>query len=127
MDIRVDKVLGIPSSIKDGDFFVQWLSFLRPLNHLTDSEVRLAAKLLEKRQKYREDIVNEDLIDELLFNPKTKKEIKDELKITNVHYQTIINNLKKKQVIIDNKINKWYIPKIKDGKIVNLLLVFKLE
>lgn len=113
----------IPTS-PDNDFFKYWLIFLRPLHHLTDREIDLATAFLKKRYELSKSINNDDLLDKIVLNEDYKKEIREEVGITNTHFQVIMGKLRNNKFIENNKINPKFIPRIKEENGSFLLLIY---
>lgn len=125
---KVNNVITLKCSKKDGTFFKYWLLFTRPFHKLTDTELGVAAALLSKRHDLSKVISDNNLIDKVLFSEETKAVIREESGLTPSHFQVIIGILKKKGFIVDRKVNPKYIPNMKDDKNnFHLLLCFMLD
>jgi hypothetical protein len=123
----VDKVIQIPSSLEK-NFFRYWLEFLRPVHNLTDREIDIAACFLKKRYELSKKISDSTLLDQILMNEDTKKQIRTECNISLQHFQIIIGKLRKNKIIVNNAINPRLIPKInEENNSVHLLLYFDLK
>jgi hypothetical protein len=123
----VDKVIPIPSSLEK-NFFRYWLEFLRPVHNLTDREIDIAACFLKKRYELSKKISDSNLLDQILMNEDTKKQIRTECNISLQHFQIIIGKLRKNKIIVNNTINPRLIPKInEENNSAHLLLYFDLK
>jgi hypothetical protein len=123
----VDKVIPIPSSLEK-NFFRYWLEFLRPVHNLTDREIDIAACFLKKRYELSKKINDSNLLDQILMNEDTKKQIRTECNISLQHFQIIIGKLRKNKIIVNNAINPRLIPKInEENNSAHLLLYFDLK
>jgi hypothetical protein len=123
----VDKVIPIPSSLEK-NFFRYWLEFLRPVHNLTDREIDIAACFLKKRYELSKKISDSNLLDQILMNEDTKKQIRTECNISLQHFQIIIGKLRKNKIIVNNAINPRLIPKInEENNSAHLLLYFDLK
>lgn len=102
-------------NVKFKDLFKQWLIVTRVYNKLTDSEIDLAALLLFYYYKFKKDITNESIVWKVVFDYDTKMAIKEEMGITDENLQNKLSVLRKKGVIVDNRISKVFIPEIEEG------------
>lgn len=123
---KINNIIEISSSI-DGSFFLYWFQFLRPLHHLTDKEISVAAAFLKERYELSKDIVNPEVIDRILFSSEYRVKIKEQCNLSSTHLQVILNKFRKNKVIINNRINPKLIPKLDGSGVYNLLLSFNLK
>ena len=110
---EVDNVLNIPTSLK-GKFFKHWLMFLLPYHNLTDREMDVAAGFLLKRYELTKVISDVNILESVLMNEDTKKKIREEVNVKHQHFQVIMSKLRKSKIIVDNKLNPRFIPKVKE-------------
>lgn len=124
---RINNVITIPTSLS-GSFFKYWFEFLRPFHKLTDREIDVIAALVQQRHELSKSVTDTDLLDRLVLSDETKKKVKSQCNITTSHLQVILSKLKKRNIIIDNRINPKFIPRI-DTKDSNcqLLLSFVFD
>ena len=123
----VDNVINIPTSLK-GKFFKHWLMFLLPYHNLTDREMDVAAGFLLKRYELTKVISDVNILESVLMSEETKRDIRDACDIKLPHFQVIMSKLRKAKVIIDNKINPRFIPKVKEENgNFKLLLLFTFD
>lgn len=121
-----NNIIRIPTSL-DGKFFRYWLEFLRPLHKLTDREIDVVELFLKRRYKLSKVIADEDLLDKVVMGEDVKKEIREELGITLAYFQVIMSKLRKNKVVIDNKLNRKFMPNLKKGSdTFSLLLYFEI-
>ena len=124
---EVDNVLNIPTSLK-GKFFKHWLMFLLPYHNLTDREMDVAAGFLLKRYELTKVISDVNILESVLMSEDTKRDIRESCDIKLPHFQVIMSKLRKAKVIIDNKINPRFIPKVKEENgNFKLLLLFTFD
>lgn len=124
---EVDSIIRIPTSI-GGNFFKYWIEFLKPIHGLTDRQTEVAVCLLKKRYELSKYITDDILLDKVLLSEDVRKEIRDECNITLQHYQVVLSSLRKSNIIIDNRINKRFIPNIKTSSDrFTLMLNFELN
>lgn len=122
-----NNVIRIPCTL-DGKFFRHWFEFLSPYHNLTKREIDVAVAILQHRFKLSKVITDQELLDKILMNEDTKRTIREELGLSLAHFQIILTKLKKVNVIVDNKVNPKFIPKIREGeKYFQLLLLFDLN
>lgn len=118
------KVLPIPCTL-EGDFFIQWMNYLTPRHGLTKTQSLVVAELLKERYHLSKSIKNNDeLLDEILMNADTKRKIRERCGIKESHFQVIWGILRKKGVIVKNKLNHSYIPDV-EGNDFKVVLYFK--
>ena len=124
---EVDNVLNIPTSLR-GKFFKHWLMFLLPYHNLTDREMDVAAGFLLKRYELTKVISDVNILESVLMSEDTKRDIRESCDIKLPHFQVIMSKLRKAKVIIDNKINPRFIPKVKEENgNFKLLLLFTFD
>lgn len=123
----IDGVVRIPCRF-DISFFKMWFLFLQPIHCLTQREMEVAAAFIKHRFDLGEKVSDENLLDKLLLGEDVKKQIKEECKMTTSHFLVVLGKLKKAGIIVDNKINSRYIPKItKKNNNYKLLLLFDFD
>lgn len=123
----VDNVLSISTSLK-GKFFKQWFKFLLPYHGLTDREMDVAASFLLKRYELSKVISDVNILESVLMNEDTKRQIRESCDIKHPHFQVIMGKLRKAKIIIDNKINPRFIPNVKEENgNFKLLLLFSFN
>ena len=124
---EVDNVLSIPTSLK-GKFFKHWFKFLLPYHNLTEREMDVAAAFLLKRFELSKVISDVNILNSVLMNEDTKRQIRESLDIKHPHFQVIMGKLRKAKVIIDNRINPRFIPSVKEENgNFKLLLLFTFD
>lgn len=108
----------------------QWLKLTRELHGLSEGEMMLAAKFLDKRIELKEKITDDDLLDEYLQSTKVRQSIKEAANVKNsAVFQNMMSNLRKKRFFVDgDKINKAFIPNITgDSKFFKVEIIFKID
>lgn len=118
----VDNVVRIPCSM-DNNFFKMWLLFLHPFHNLTDREMDLAACILKYRLQLSKTILDDDILNKVLFSD-TIKQIQKECGINAQYYNVLRAGLRKAGFIKDNKINPRYIPNVTSTEGFKLMLFF---
>ena len=120
-------VISIPTSL-EGKFFKYWLEFLRPIHKLTNREIEVVELFLKNRYKLSKVVSDEELLDKIAMGEDVKKEIRETLGITLEHFQVIMSKLRKNNVIVNNKLNRKFIPNlVKGDNTFYLLLYFELK
>jgi hypothetical protein len=128
MDKKVNQaIIRMEASIDE--FFLYWCKFLRPLHNLTDREIQVVAEILKKRFHLAKSIDDQELIDQLLFSPETKAEIRDIVGMSVTHYNCVIKRLREVKILLEhNQINRRFIPKISEKDTnFNLNLYFEIK
>lgn len=105
-NIKVDKP-EISSS-----FFLYWLEFLKPFHKLTSVEVRILAGILQERFILSKVISDERVLDRVVLGRETRKKLVESCHISSNNLSVTIISLKNKGIIVDNRINKKYIPNL---------------
>lgn len=104
-------VVGIPTTF-DLQFFKYWVEFLKPIHKLSKQGVELISLFLWKRQCLSKSIVDNKVLDNVLFSKEVKKEIRETLGISANHFQVLMNDLRNKKVINNGAINPKFIPRV---------------
>lgn len=112
------------SSIED--VFKHWLEFIKPINHLSDKEVDIVSKFLYKKFVLEQKINDEDILYTHLFSTAVRNEIMDELDMKADRFNNLLSALRKKEVIVNNRINKLFVPNI-DSNAKQFTIMFKFN
>lgn len=124
---RPNNIVRIPCK-NQKDFFRYWFLFLSPFHNLTNREIDVVVEFLVHRFDLAKKISDPDILNKVLMGEDTKRKIREDNDITLQHFQVIMGKLKKKKVIIDNKLNPKFIPNIQDNQDnFKLLLLFDLN
>lgn len=91
-------------------FYRAWIEFLTPYHKLTARERDVAARILMQYFKLRESIGDPEVLRDILWSRKSRKDIMDSLKMTQAHFQMVLAKLKAAEFLIDGDINPRYIP-----------------
>ena len=127
MERRPNNVIALKSSLS-GRFFRIWLEFLRPFHKLTERETDVMAAFLKERYELSKVVSDQEVLNRLTMSEDTKKKIRETCNISQTHFQVIMTKLKKNSIIVNNRINPKFIPRVdKDSKGFQLLLAFDLE
>lgn len=127
MERRPNNVIALKSSLS-GRFFRIWLEFLRPFHKLTERETDVMAAFLKERYELSKVVSDQEVLNRLTMSEDTKKKIREACNISQTHFQVIMTKLKKNSIIVNNRINPKFIPRVdKDSKGFQLLLAFDLE
>lgn len=118
------RIANIKTTFKS--LFKQWLLLTKSMHKLTPNEIDVLSLYLYYFYVYKEDIKNEGFLWKILFDYETKLKIRDELNIDDGTFQNIMTAFRKKQVIVDNKINPKYIP-ILNTKEKSFKIIFNLN
>lgn len=104
-------------------FFKYWLNFTKPFHSLSDREINVVSLLLYYHHIFKKETTNEKMLWKMLFDYDTKMLIKKELdNMKDPILQNILSSLRRKKVIVNNKLNQAYIPDI--GKDNNFKIIF---
>lgn len=108
----------------------QWLRITKELHGLSESEIILASKFLNKRIELKEKITDDDLLDEYLQSSKVRSLIKQEANVKNMAvFQNMMSTLRKKGFFTEgDKINKVFIPNInRESKYLKVEFILKAD
>lgn len=122
--MRPTNILKIKSSDYD-ELFLNWFLILKPLHNLSNKECILASKLYKYREELKDVILDKEILDITILSDTYRKKIIEEMDITMIHLQVLLTSLRKKNVIIDNRLNPKFIPHIKDSEL-SLLIRFEI-
>ena len=118
------KIANVNISLKQ--LFITWLEVTSSFHKLRNQEKKVLSLLLYHYYKLQDDITNETIIWKVLFDYDKKLEIRKELNIKNPSFNNILSSLRKKNVIIDDKISNIYIPNIEKGS-DNFKIIFNFN
>lgn len=122
-----DSVVRIPASLT-GSFFKFWFEFLTPIHKLTEREIGVIACFLKYRYELSLVISDEDILDSVVMSDSTRKKVRADCNMSLAHFQVILSKLRKNKIIVNDRINKRFIPQLsKDSKDYKLLLYFDLN
>ena len=100
---------------------------MKPFHHLTERESEVVVSMLRERYELSKVIKDSEILDKVLMSEDTKRKIREECDITFPHFQIVMSKLRKNKVIIDNKINPRYIPRVEEGmESFKMMLLFEL-
>ena len=124
---KINSVVRIPSSLS-GSFFRYWFEFLTPIHNLTEREIDVITSFVKCRYELSKVVKDEELLDKVVMSEDTKRKIREECNMTVPHFQVILGKLRKNKLIVDNKINKRFIPQLPENpKEFKLLLFFDID
>jgi len=108
----------------------QWLRITKELHGLSESEIILAARFLDKRIELKEKILDEEMIDEYLQSTKVRLGIMQAANVKNMAvFQNMLSALRKKGFFGDgDKISKAFIPNInRESKFFKIEFILKID
>lgn len=92
------------------EFFILWVSLMNVFLSIRKKEIAVLAKIIEKRY-YISLSTNDELeIAKTLFSTKMRVSMREELKLDELNFNNILCTLRKKKLIMKNKINPKLIP-----------------
>jgi hypothetical protein len=119
-------IIEIPTTI-NGKFFKYWVEFLSPIHHLTKLEENIFASILKQRYLLSEVIKDDDVLDSVVMSKDIREKIYKETGINQKHLNVVVGNLKRKKLIQNGKINRRFVPNIKEpDKGFSLIIKFTL-
>lgn len=120
---KANNVVRIPFTSMD-DFFKYWLTFLKPFNKLTPSEIVVASAFLKQRYDLSQKINDPELLDQVLFSRDSRKLIRDMTNVEVQVFQVVVTSLRKKKFFLGDKINPKYIPNFQENSNTFSLLLY---
>lgn len=108
----------------------QWLKLTKELHGLSESEIILASKFLDKRIELKDKILDDELIDEYLQSTKVRMAIKEAANVKNMGlFQNMMSALRRKGFFTDgDRINKVFIPNINsESKFLKVEFILKIN
>lgn len=93
------------------EFYRDWVEILTPFHHLTAREQDVAARILSFYFKFREAGIDDtEVLRDLLWSRKTRKDMMESLKMQSAHFQMVLARLREVQFLVDGDINPRFIP-----------------
>ena len=112
--------------VSEKAFFTVWLKILQSFLKLGKQEQLVLAKLLYHRYNLTKQITNKVIVEDTLMSPQYRKLIRKELSIDIASFNNTLTSLRKKKILIDNKINNKIIPKV-ESNFKNFKLVYNID
>jgi hypothetical protein len=89
--------------------------------------MEVAACLVKHRYNLSKVILDNDVLDKVVMSEDTKAKVREECEISLAHFQVIMGKLKKNGILIGNRINPRYIPKINNEENFRLMFLFEFS
>lgn len=118
------KIANININLKK--LFSVWLDITSPFHKLRKQEKKVLSLLLYHYYMLQKDITNESIIWKVLFDYDKKLEIRKELNIKDPSFNNVLSSLRKKKVIVDDRISSIYIPSV-EQKANNFKVIFNFN
>lgn len=120
------KIVNIPSTLKD--LFSAYLTILKPLNKLRDKEINLMSYLLYQNELEKENMSKEADRWNKILGTDGRVKIMQDLNMSQYNLNNYLTSLRKKNAVSNNKVSKYYIPKIdKDTKNFQIIFNFNIN
>lgn len=100
----------IPLKCTEESFYRLWMEFLTPFHKLTSRERDVAARIIAQYFRLKESIPDPEVLRDVLWSQKSRKDMRESLKMSPAHFQMVLAKLKENQVIVNDDINPAYIP-----------------
>lgn len=119
-------------NIKLKDLFFRWLDITKTFHNLNKQQQQVLALLLYNHYMLKKDITNEKILWKLVFDYDTRVKIREdetfgEKGLNGNSFENILSSLRKKKVIVDNKVSPAYIPDLTLGsKEFSILFAFNI-
>jgi len=106
-------------------FFRRWLTLTQPFHKLASREQEVLAVLLYYHYLFKKTTRDENVIWKMVFDYSTKAKLKEKLDMKDGTLQTTLSKLRKKNVIVKNRIISTLIPNLSDNA-VNFQITYNL-
>ena len=107
--------------------FRLWLEITTTFHKLTKQQINVLSLLLYYHHELHKEITNNKILWKMVFDYEVKEDIKKELDLADAGFQNVLTRLRKKGIIIDNKIVSTYIPKLeKNSKHFKVVFNFNI-
>ena len=103
-----DAAIRVPCN--QNNFVRLWFEYLRPVHRLTPKEMDVATLFVMNWIKASEEVPDEKKINKRIFSKEAKDEICDTLGIKPSHLRTMMQQLRRKRIIVDGRLARMYIP-----------------
>ncbi len=110
MILKNSTVIGIPTKL-NLKFFRYWVEILRPLHHINPKDGEILATFLYERYLLSKKINDVELLDTILMSKEIKEKVREKCNIPPDYFPVILNHLRNKKAIVNNKIDTRFIPK----------------
>lgn len=118
------KIANLNVTLKN--LFFRWLDITKSFHKLNNQQQQVLALLLYYHYQFKKETTNNKILWKLVFDYDTKMKIKEELDMNDNVFQNTLTNLRKKNVIVDGEISKFYIPDL-DLKSKNFKVIFNFN
>ena len=108
----------------EDSFFRIWMEFLAPYHKLTSRERDVAACLLRQYFRLKANIDDPEVLRDVMWSRTSRKDMMESLGMSPAHFQMILAKLKKAGVIVNDDLEKRYIPHINQDPRLALCVVF---
>lgn len=105
-------------------FFRMWVEFLAPWHKLAPREMDVFARVLEQYYVISKKVQDPELIPEVMWTNASRKDMRESLGMTQPHFQMILKALKDAGVLVDDKINKRFIPHLTEDPRFGFFVMF---
>lgn len=99
----------------EDSFYRAWIEFLTPYHKLTSREREVAARLLMQYFKFRGSVSDPEVLHELMWSKRSRKDIMESLGMSPAHFQMVLGKLKSSGFLKDGDINPRFIPHTVEG------------
>lgn len=100
----------IPLKCTEESFYRLWMEFLTPFHKLTSRERDVAARIIAQYFYLKKSIPDPEVLRDVLWSHKSRKDMRESLKMSSAHFQMVLAKLRENQVIINDDLNPAYIP-----------------
>lgn len=105
-----------------------FLNITKPMHHMTNQEIKVVALFLFFYNKEKDNFAREADLWKFVFDYDTKLKIREEIEMSNPVFQNILTSLRKKKVLIDNRIAPYYLINLKkEDEAFELIFRFNLK
>ncbi len=94
----------------EDSFYRLFMEFLAPFHKLTARERDVAARILAQYFRLKESIPDPDVLRDVLWSQKSRKDMRESLKMSPAHFQMVLAKLRENGVTKNDDLDPRYIP-----------------
>lgn len=88
--------------------FEGFLNLTKPMHKMTDQEIKVVTLFMYHHYKEKHNFSREEDLWKFLFDYDTKLKIREEIGVSNPVFQNILTSLRKKKVIVNNRLAPYF-------------------
>ena len=97
------------------------------VDDLHNREVKVLGELVYSYLQHRDKILDEEMLWEYVLGTGNRKKICEELEMEAYNFQNVLSGLRKKGVVVGNRVHKGFIPVIGEDGSISIAFEFKIK